>query len=72
MSWQEKYLLIVDEVTMVGARTLHAVRLSSFAGISTSSIQYRRDLSVDQRGPICQPYSTFSLVLQSKLSPEQY
>jgi len=25
MNWQEKYLLIVDEVSMLGARTLHAV-----------------------------------------------
>jgi hypothetical protein len=25
MDWQEKYLLIIDEVSMLGARTLHAV-----------------------------------------------
>jgi hypothetical protein len=25
MDWQEKYLLIIDEVSMLGARTLYAV-----------------------------------------------
>ncbi|KAH7335093.1 hypothetical protein BKA66DRAFT_379017, partial [Pyrenochaeta sp. MPI-SDFR-AT-0127] len=25
MDWQEKYMLIIDEISMLGARTLHAV-----------------------------------------------